>query len=165
MPPSMPPAPAFAAHDHADCRAKTLASVESLCEAQGLRLTEARRRVLEILLEDHRALGAYDVLRRMAVDGVAPQPPIAYRALDFLVRNGFAHRIERLNAYIACAAPSSQHRAAFLICRTCRAVAEVDAAGAAESLGLSAASAGFSPDHTMLELEGLCPNCRAEAAP
>ena len=156
------PAPlAFAVHDHRQCRTATLVAVEQACADQGLRLTAARRRVLEILLEEHRALGAYDVLRRLTAEGATPQPPVAYRALDFLVEHGFAHRIERLNAYVACAAPAGQHPAAFLICRRCRAVAEVDAATAALALGATANSAGFAADHAMLEVEGLCPTCQA----
>lgn len=158
------PAPlAFAAHDHRHCRAAAIAAVEQTCAEQGLRLTTARRRVLEILLEEHRALGAYDVLRRLTAEGATPQPPVAYRALDFLVEHGFAHRIERLNAYVACVAPDGRHPAAFLICRRCRAVAEVDAATVARDLGTAARSAGFAADHAMLEVEGLCPSCQALA--
>ncbi len=47
-------------------------------------MTPVRRRVLEILLEKHRAMGAYDVLDRLAAEGFGNQPPVAYRALDFL---------------------------------------------------------------------------------
>ena len=101
---------AFSRHDHNRCQRAALDAVQAVCDARGLRLTPVRRRVLEILLEGHSALGAYEVLRRLTGEGGAPQPPVAYRALDFLVANGFAHRIERLNAYVACCVPGQGHR-------------------------------------------------------
>ena len=81
---------AFAAHDHAHCTSDALARADALIAAKGLRLTPVRRRTLEILLEDHRALGAYDVLNRLAAEGYGNQPPVAYRALDFLEEQGLS---------------------------------------------------------------------------
>ena len=49
---------AFAAHDHAHCASDALSRAEAVIAAKGLRLTPVRRRTLEILLEQHRALGA-----------------------------------------------------------------------------------------------------------
>jgi Fur family zinc uptake transcriptional regulator len=162
----MTPEPvAFCAHDHGTCRSAALAAVDAACAERGLRLTPVRRQVLEILLEAHRAIGAYDVLRRLTAAGATPQPPVAYRALDFLVANGFAHRVEKLNAYVACVAPANTgHAAAFLICRSCGAVAELDAAALAARLGAIAGEAGFAMDRAMLEIEGQCPACQAAAA-
>ncbi len=152
---------AFERHDHAACRALALARARQICAARGLRLTPARSRVLEILLEGHAALGAYDVLRRL---GGAAQPPVAYRALDFLVEHGFAHRIERLNAYVACAVPGAAHDAAFMICRLCGAVAEVAGEPATRGLGRAARRLGFDIDNAVVEARGLCPRCRPAEA-
>ena len=152
---------AFASHDHAGCIARGVEAVEAICARRGLRLTVQRRRVLEILLEDHKALGAYDVLARMAAEGLRAHPPIAYRALDFLVENGFAHRIERLNAFVACPTPATRHRPAFMVCRLCRTVAEAEAASAEGALGPSASEIGFRIERTVVEAEGLCPACGA----
>jgi Fur family zinc uptake transcriptional regulator len=82
-------------------------------------LTPVRRRVLEILLAQHRALGAYDILDTLREEGLGSQPPVADRALDFLIKNGFAHKIERLNAFIACTHLGQSHTPAFLICWNC----------------------------------------------
>ena len=84
----------FTKHDHVRCVRDGVAAVERACKAEGLRLTPVRRRTMEILLEEHRALGAYDVLDRLRESGFGGQPPVACRALDFLVSNGFAHRVE-----------------------------------------------------------------------
>jgi len=120
--------------------------------------------VLEILLESHAALGAYDVLRRLTDEGAVPQPPIAYRALDFLVAHGFAHRIEKLNAYVACTASAETHDPVFMICRDCKAVAELPSAPVARDLEREAERIGFDIGRTVVEAEGLCPGCRAESA-
>jgi Fur family zinc uptake transcriptional regulator len=155
--------PAFHAHDHGACAAAVLARAEAQVMAAGARMTPVRRRVLEILLEEHRALGAYDVLNRLAAEGFGNQPPVAYRALDFLVERGLAHRVQRLNAFTACMHPGEAHVAAFLICRACNAVAEAPAAPAVAALDLAAAGLGFTVERATIEAMGLCPRCRAAA--
>ncbi|MCX7286423.1 MAG: Fur family transcriptional regulator [Rhodobacterales bacterium] len=160
----MMPVPAFAAHDHAHCTADALTRAEAVTAAAGLRLTPVRRRVLEILLEEHRALGAYDVLARLATDGFGNQPPVAYRALEFLVEHGLAHRIQRLNAFTACTHPGEAHAPAFLICRTCATVAEAEAAPARAALDTAAAPLGFVIERITIEAMGLCPKCRDASA-
>ena len=104
----------FGHHNHAGCIAEAMQAAETLCAEQKLQFTPIRRRVLELLLQDHRALGAYDILEKLAAEGLGAQPPVAYRALDFLVKHGLAHRIERLNAYAACTRPDHDHVPAFL---------------------------------------------------
>ena len=124
----------------------------------------ARRRVLEILLEDHRALGAYDVLQRLVAEGFGNQPPVAYRALDFLVENGLAHRIRRLNAFAACMHPGEAHAPVFLICRACNHVAEAPAATVRAALDQAAAAMGFAVERSNIEALGLCPACQEAMA-
>lgn len=150
-------------HDHAGCIAGALAHLERHCARRGLQLTPVRRRVMEILLEEHRALGAYDVLERLRAEGLGSQPPIAYRALDFLMRGGFVHRIETLNAFVACTHGETGHVPAFLICRNCRRVIETPAQIAGGTLEQAAAGAGFAIETAVREAEGLCAECRAAA--
>ncbi len=154
---------AFAAHDHAHCRTDALARAEDLAATRGARLTPVRRRVLEILLEAHKALGAYDVLNRLAAEGFGNQPPVVYRALEFLEDQGFAHRIRRLNAFVACMHPGEAHAPAFLICRVCSTVAEAPAAPVMEALSLAAAHTGFAVERANVEASGLCPACKVAA--
>ena len=155
---------AFAAHDHAHCTSDALARADALIAAKGLRLTPVRRRTLEILLEIHRALGAYDVLTRLAAEGFGNQPPVAYRALEFLEEQGLAHRIRRLNAFTACMHPGEAHAPAFLICRGCDTVAEAPAAPVLAALQAAAASSGFTIERSNIEALGLCPACQDAAA-
>jgi Fur family transcriptional regulator, zinc uptake regulator len=154
---------AFASHDHAHCAQDALSRAEAVTRTTGARMTPVRRRVLEILLEEHKALGAYDVLSRLAQEGFGNQPPVAYRALEFLVDQGLAHRIQRLNAFAACVHPGEDHAPAFLICRTCHTVAEAGAGAARLALDAEAERMGFEVERSTIEALGLCPNCRSAA--
>ncbi len=149
----------FEEHDHKTCVAQGLASADESCVEKGLRLTPVRRKVLELLLREHRALGAYAILDLLRDAGFGSQPPVAYRALDFLAENGFVHKIERLNAFVACAHPGESHSPAFMICRKCDAVAEAHSTPAKGALGDAARAAGFQIEKTVVEAEGICPSC------
>ena len=153
----------FKHHDHSSCISGGVAAVAQTCADEGLQFTPVRKRVLEILLEGHRAIGAYEILDILREEGLGSQPPVAYRALDFLVKYGFAHKIERLNAFIACSHPGDAHAAAFLICRSCDAVAETVTAPAGGRLGKAAEETGFTIERTVLEAEGVCPNCQGKS--
>lgn len=157
--------PGFEKHDHSACVTGALASAEAACHDKGLRFTPTRRRVLEILLSDHKALGAYDLLADLSQEGLGSQPPVIYRALEFLVTNGFAHKVEKLNAYIACSYPGQDHAPAFMICRTCAAVAEATATPTKGDLGKAAQIAGFKIETAVVEVEGLCPGCQRQGRP
>ncbi|MEL6476329.1 MAG: Fur family transcriptional regulator [Pseudomonadota bacterium] len=150
-------------HDHQDCVTRVIDTVENVCTERGLKLTPVRRRVLEVLLENHAAMGAYEILRRLDEEGMGAQPPVAYRALDFLEKNGFAHKIERLNAFVACMHPGVGHAPAFMICRNCKAVAEGHAEPP-ENLTPWAEASGFRIERTVVEAIGLCPSCQNDAA-
>jgi len=150
----------FAEHNHTRCIERGVRHATDRCDESGLQLTPVRQRVLEMLLTEHRALGAYEILDQLRADGFKSQPPVAYRALDFLVQNGFAHKIERLNAFIACNIPGKAHAPTFLICRICSAVAETHAELSRGALGRSAKDAGFVIERCVVEAEGVCPNCR-----
>lgn len=159
------PAPlGFRKHDHDVCVDQVLATADARCAKERLRLTPVRRKVLELLLQEHRALGAYAILDMLREVGYGSQPPVAYRALDFLAEHGFVHRIERLNAFVACVHPDEAHSPAFMICRLCDAVAETRSASAKNALGAVARKAGFLIERTVIEAEGVCPACVDQAA-
>ena len=153
------PTPAFAPHDHQACETRALDQARNRLAENGARLTPVRRRTLEILLESHRAMGAYEVLDRLAAEGFGRQPPVAYRALEFLVEHGLAHRLQRLNAFAACLHPGHDHAPAFLICRSCDMLAELPAAPVRDALTALAAENGFQVERVTIEALGLCPAC------
>lgn len=153
------PTLAFERHDHGCCLRDTLARAEEVASRAGARLTPVRRRALEILLEEHRAMGAYEVLEKLAEGGFGSQPPVAYRALEFLVDHGLAHKVRRLNAFAACMHPGEDHAPVFLICRACNAVAETEGQGVRAALDDAAEVAGFRVERANIEALGLCPAC------
>ena len=116
------------------------------------------------MLESHRALGAYDVLERLSEGGFGNQPPVAYRALEFLEEQGLAHRIRRLNAFAACMHPGEAHSPAFFICRQCKLVAEVPGEPVRAAMEGAACDLGFVIERSTAEALGLCPTCQDEAA-
>ena len=150
---------AFDDHDHQACTTKAIKIAEDHCIKHKLKFTPIRRKVLEILLEEHRAIGAYAILEKLRLDGFSSQPPVAYRALDFLVEHGFSHKIERLNAFVACSHPGASHTPAFMICRQCDAVAETESEVSDSELSKIAKSSGFKIEQTVIEAEGVCHIC------
>ena len=131
-------------------------------------MTAPRRRVLEMLLESGEAVKAYDLIARYGTDGVAAKPPTVYRALEFLERQGMAHRIASISAYVACAGHAdgphgaAAHAAAFLICDCCGATREVHGPDRG-AIDAAAAVAGYEIARTTIEAHGRCQACRAAA--
>ena len=158
----MPRKKAFAPHDHESCIDAALDRAAALCARRGARLTELRRRVLELVWRGHEPVGAYDVLAQMG----RAAPPTVYRALDFLRDNGLVHRIESRNAFIGCV---NNHAAGdlvvFLICERCGEVGEAPSAAVATELKSAARAAGFSPKAPVIEIGGVCAHCRQAELP
>jgi Fur family zinc uptake transcriptional regulator len=154
-------------HDHARCVAAILAEAEQVCQRRQTRLTLQRRRVLQILAESHAAIGAYEIIDRMAGEGRRPVPITVYRALDFLMENGLVHRLASLNAFIACAHPQHQGGAQFLICHRCQTIGELNSDAVGEAIAATAAAAGFAVSQAIVEISGVCHRCceASDAAP
>ncbi len=151
-------------HDHGGLSGGALtaglSAAEARCEAAGQRLTAPRRRVLELLLEAGQPVKAYDLIASFGAGGEPAKPPTVYRALEFLSKHGFAHRIESLNAYIACGGGADGHAAAFLICDCCGRTREIAPVGA-EEIARLAADKGFTLTGLTVEAHGRCAECRA----
>ena len=147
-------------HDHHACIASALAQAKAICAAQGGRLTPQRQQVLELVWQEHKPVGAYELLERLREAGCRAAPPTVYRALEFLRAHGLIHRIESLNAFTGCSAPGTAHHGQFLVCSGCQRVAELDEPAISGQLDASAQSLGFEVEHQTVEISGLCPNCR-----
>lgn len=147
-------------HDHRRCVSKALRLADQVCTERGLRLTPTRKRVLELVWTRHAPIGAYDILGQLSKEGRQDAPPTVYRALSFLMGAGLIHRIDTLNAYLACETPEQLHAAQFLVCRSCRAVTELGDPGIARLLAQRVKAAGFAADAHDLEIKGLCGACR-----
>lgn len=146
-------------HNHAICTTDLLTRAERTCEGRGSKLTGQRRDVLNCVAASHSAVGAYDIIERMAAYGPRPAPITVYRALDFLLAHGLVHKIESRNAFVACSHAHEGLPAALLICESCGLVAELDAADAFATLKSAALAQGFIEKHTMVEMSGICNAC------
>lgn len=137
--------------------AARLAEAEALCLEAGERITAPRRRTLELILSHNGPIKAYELIDRFHPEGAA-KPPTVYRALSFLEQMGLIHRIESLNAFVACHTHAEAHSAAFLLCECCGKSEEV-------ALNLSAVTqkaleSGFKVGRVTVEAKGLCKACR-----
>ena len=150
---------AFDKHDHARCAVDAVAQARSICAERGARLTPVRQRVLELLWESHLPVAAYEMLDRLRSEGLGSQPPVVYRALDFLIGQGFAHKLQKRNAYVGCEHPGESHPVHFLICNACEKVAELHDPRVSTTLRRAARDQGFDLAGAVLEIEGLCPAC------
>ncbi len=138
---------------------RALEQAQIQCSKAGESLTPLRRRVLELLLARQGPAKAYDLLDDLKLQQQSAKPPTIYRALEFLVRLGLAHRIESLNAFIACDVGACARSTVFLICEQCGAAVEVDAGHALVDLREAAGRAGFSLRRTVIEAAGRCAAC------
>ncbi len=137
-----------------------LSFADAAAAAQGQRMTKIRRKVLSLLIESAEPAKAYDLLERLDGQGAA-KPPTIYRALEFLQELGLAHKIESLNAYVACGHASHKHSAIFLICEACGAAEELHSSATRDALASESAAAGFQLARAMIEARGLCRSCQA----
>ena len=140
---------------------KRLKKLEEHCKNNGLRVTEPRLLAYRAVLEAKKPPTAYDVLDAMAKTLNDPKPPTAYRALEFLIENHFIHRIESLNAYVACAEDHHHRGSQFLICDHCGRVEEVHLCSLPSGLKKQALDKGFDITYWNAELHGCCASCNA----
>lgn len=155
---------AYTPHDHDHCVSSALAEAATICMRQGVRLTALRKRVLELVWQSHKPLGAYDILAELSEqDGRRAAPPTVYRALDFLLENGLVHRIASLNAFIGCVHPEHPHQGQFMICRNCHTAIELENAAVTDAIAAAAAGVGFQAETQTVEVVGICEPCRLAA--
>jgi len=146
-------------HLHSHCLESALSKAESGCARKGVRLTDIRRRVLELVWDKHEPVKAYDILEILQGEMKRAVPPTVYRALDFLQQEGYVHKIKSLNAYIGCGEPGHNNTAQFLICSECGVVAEMDDPEIGGMIEAKANQLGFSIKHQTIEVQGLCAAC------
>jgi Fur family zinc uptake transcriptional regulator len=152
--------PGLRAHPHRHGPAQLLASVQAVCASQSLRLTASRQRVFELVVAAGKPIKAYDLLDQLKQENSAAAPPTVYRALSFLLDHGFVHRLESINAFVACYHPEERHTVPFLLCDVCLQATELCQSDAAAQLEEEARRVGFLPGAQSLEVHGVCGPCR-----
>lgn len=137
-----------------------MARAEWLCAARGERFTALRRRILRLIAEADRPLGAYDLLALLGAERERVAPPTVYRALDFLAAQGLVHRVHSKNAFVVCRAAGAPHSAALLICSACGRVREVPCTALERHVIEHAGAYDFAVESLAVEVRGRCAGCR-----
>ncbi len=130
---------------------RRLIAAEAICAARGEVLNAPARRVLKALLASGRPMKAYDLMHAVGNGVRSAAPPTVYRALKLLIGVGLAHRIETLNAFVACRLPGEPHVASFRVCTRCGAAEETPLAALPPGIG-----AGEDVERIVLEVVKPC---------
>ena len=150
---------------NAEDLARRLQQAEARCNEQGIRLTSIRKQVLALLLRHEGGVKAYQLLEEMKAVHEQSTPPTVYRALEFLQDAGLVHRLDSLNAYVACHIEQPQHQhGLLLVCPTCHAVSEIDDPEICHLLADRVHLAGYQLDGDCLEIKALCGACAKTAS-
>lgn len=150
-----------ACHNHRACKEDALADAQAICKQAGARFTKARQAVFEVIWGAHKALTAPEVMEKIGNS----QPPITYRALDFLKQHGLIHHVASLNAYVGCVhAADNGHIGQLMVCTNCRLVLEAEPQEAIRELAKIARQKNFKVFQTHIEMLGFCAACVAEGA-
>ncbi|HJU29857.1 MAG TPA: Fur family transcriptional regulator [Hyphomicrobiaceae bacterium] len=149
-------------HDHGQCLEEAMGRAREAFQNKGLKLTPLRQSVFREIAASHKAIGAYEVLDRLATRGERLAPISVYRAIEALVSAGIVHRFESRNAYFACHA-GHEMRQLVLACESCGLVAEVEADQVFSAIEASAGHTGFATKGAVVEVWGVCANCAATA--
>lgn len=149
-------------HLHLACSPEQLTAAlreaDDLCRKRGGAFTPLRKQVLTFLLESDRPIKAYDMLQKLRDDRSA-KPPTIYRTLEFLIEMGLAHRVESLNAFVACGHWDHGHAAVLLLCDGCGSAGELHAEETYARLARDVLSVNFKIRSAVIEVRGLCPAC------
>lgn len=143
-----------------------LAHAKQQFEIKSLRFTDLREQVFSEIAATRGAVGAYEILDRLAEKGTRLAPISIYRSIDALMEVGVIHRLETKNAYFACRRHehNKKGRPIFLSCEACGSVTEVEAQLIFDTVNSIAANAGFKATVKFVEVSGVCHACQ-KAAP
>lgn len=144
---------------HESCVEEALTRADRICHEKGLRFTQLRREILEMIWGSHTPAKAYDLLDKLKENNVAAKPPTVYRTLDFLLEHGLIHKLSRLNAYVGCSHPLTHNECYFLMCRKCGDITECCNDVIAKAIMGTVRKSDFNPWHITLEIEGECHEC------
>ncbi len=144
-----------------------LQQVIDICQKRGVRLTSQRQQVLELIWQQKGASTAYELLDKLKQTEPQAKPPTVYRALDFLLDQGFIHRVESSNSFISCCFfddhdHGHKHFSHLLICDSCGRVDELQDEALISLLTKNIEQHGFHLTNHVIETHGTCQNCHAK---
>lgn len=133
--------------------------LEKYCEEHGHRLTRPRKAVYEIISKNKAAVGAYEIIEKLSSSESSTKPPTVYRALEFLLKHQFIHRIESLNSYIACHEDHAHGGSQFIICDSCESIEEIHLCHLPKDISNKIKANSFEMTFWNTEIHGTCHAC------
>ena len=140
-----------------NCTKENIKAIKEICSKNNINLTEQREKVLQIILDNPAPSKAYDILAKLKEAKM--QPPVVYRALDFLMQNKLVHKINSLNSYIGCPHPGKHKDCYLFICSKCEGVSECCDSNLSSAINIAAKKIGFDKKEAIIEIRGTCKNC------
>ena len=138
----------------------SISRVFDICKNNNIIFTEIRKSVYEIIIKYNKPIKAYEVLDELRnVTGKTSHPPTVYRAIDFLIENGFIHKLNSINSFVGCFHPKIHKECYFLICKKCNIYQECCDNDLTENIFKTAKQNDFIVSNTTLEIEGHCQDC------
>jgi Fur family zinc uptake transcriptional regulator len=135
---------------------KTAAPPEEKME----RLTRLRCDILDAISAENAPIKAYDLIERMRAKGRRVTPTTMYRTLEFLLQNGFIHRVNFLNAYLTCTGKHKNHTALLLfVCSECGQTREIDDAPLYNAMHQRLNELGIRLQDGWIEIQAACQSC------
>ena len=110
--------------DHRDYIDKPMEIAEQTCSEKQLKFTNLRRKILHMIWEGHGPKKAYDLLNELPLTSQSAKTATVYRTLEFLIENGFVHKVNSQNAFVGCSHPVKHQDCYFLICDNCNDISE-----------------------------------------
>jgi Fur family zinc uptake transcriptional regulator len=129
------------------------------CEAGKYRFTEPRERVLSLLASYSEPMGAYQILESLSSRTEKLSPPTVYRAVEFWHEHGFIHRVESMNAYIACCEHNHHENFCIFICNECNTVVELNMQNFAPTIASDINHKHLTVTSSTTEIYGQCNKC------
>ena len=145
--------------DPTDCIDKAMEIAEQTCSERQIKFTNLRRKILQMIWEGHGPKKAYDLLRELQLTNQSAKPATVYRTLEFLIENGFVHKVNSLNAYVGCSHPLKYQDCYFLICDNCNDISEYYDPAITSAIKTIAEQNQFTAKNTTLEIAGRCNSC------
>ena len=138
----------------------SISRVDEICRSNNLGFTDIRKQVFEIIIKNNKPIKAYQILDEIRnITNKPSHPPTVYRAIDFLIENGFVHKLNSINSFVGCFHPKTHEECYFLICKKCNLYQECCDDSLKDRISKTAVHNNFIISNTTLEIEGHCLDC------
>jgi len=138
----------------------SISRVNEICRSNNLGFTDIRKQVFEIIIKNNKPIKAYEILDQIRnITNKPSHPPTVYRAIDFLIENGFVHKLNSINSFVGCFHPKTHEECYFLICKKCNIYQECCDDNLKDRISRTAIHNNFIISNTTLEIEGHCLDC------